>query len=356
MKTKTHILTFYDLGVGGIQTKLLSVANTLSARGHRVILILGQHVPRERVYMVAPKVQVVYPLEPFPWILRKRYYLSLLWYSCWYSADSLLVSLEDTSAFVLKWARYIPSWKTKIIVNYDLLPTAQQKLPTKQLSVLLNQADKVIAVSRAVYDQLVKKLHVSQIKVKYIPNWVDTTLYKKSHRKIRKHASMIFAGRLSPQKQPVLALRVFEVVQDTFPTASLAVYGEGELLNEVTKKAAESKADRHIHIYPPTNDIAAVLRESNFLLITSAYEGLPFIALEAMHHGCIVATLPFAGFNDIVQDEVTGLVGKTPYELAQKICALLTSPAKSKRIRQQAREAQETFFGRRALHAFIKEL
>nr|MBP7741049.1 glycosyltransferase [Candidatus Woesebacteria bacterium] len=235
MQQKTVLLTFYDLGYGGIQTKLISVANALATGGVNTILILERHVSGERTELLHKNVKVIYSPQFLPKIFKKRYYISLLFYSMFFQAHSLVVSLEDTSVFVLNWNKFIPFWKTKVVINYDLLPSAQQKMPAHKLGSILNRADSIVAVSKEVQKELVQKIGVSSKKIEYIPNWFDEILDKKNMKLLRIENRFLFAGRFSSQKQPIEALRVFSIIKNNLNSAQLHFYGTGELLSSLQK-------------------------------------------------------------------------------------------------------------------------
>lgn len=352
MQQKTVLLTFYDLGFGGIQTKLVSVANTLATNGVNTILILERHVSGERTQFLHKNVKVIYSPQLFPTIFKKRYYISLLFYSMFFKADSLVVSLEDTSVFVLNWKKFIPFWKTKVIINYDLLPSAQQKMHTHKLGGILNRADGIVAVSKEVQTELIQKIGVSSKLIQYIPNWFDESLDKKNKKLHRIENRFLFAGRFSSQKQPMEAVRVFFNLKNTLSSAELHFYGTGELLSSL-QRFGEKEGDA-VKIFKPTPHIENALMTATILLLPSKYEGLPFIAIEAMHYGCVVAAYNFPGVDELIDDGVTGLIANNAQQLSAKILKLLNSHQKVQAMRSLAQKRQKQFFGKMALNQFVK--
>lgn len=352
MQQKTVLLTFYDLGFGGIQTKLISLANTLAIEGVNTVLILERHVSGERTQFLHKNVKVMYSPQLFPKIFKKRYYISLLFYSVLFQAHSLVVSLEDTSVFVLNWRKFIPFWKTKIIINYDLLPSAQQKMPSHKLGSILNRADSIVAVSKEVQTELIQKIGVSSKIIQYIPNWFDESLNKTNKKLHRIENHFLFAGRFSSQKQPMEALRVFFNIKNTLSSAQLHFYGTGELRSLLERSGEKEGAA--IKVFKPTLHIENALMTATILLLPSKYEGLPFIAIEAMHYGCIVAAYNFPGVGELIDDGVTGLIANNAQQLSVKILRLLNSHQKLHAMRLLAHKRQKEFFGKMALNQFVK--
>lgn len=124
-------------------------------------------------------------------------------------------------------------------------------------------------------------------------------------------------GRLTKQKNPLLALDIFAVVIKKRPESVLLVVGDGELKEAVTKRTEELGISKQVIIAGIRSDIPDVLSASNIYLMTSLYEGLPFVLVEAQASGlpCVVS--------DKVSDEVniTGLVKYVPLQASAETWA-----------------------------------
>ncbi len=83
-------------------------------------------------------------------------------------------------------------------------------------------------------------------------------------------------GALSAEKRPALAIEVVCKV----PGAWLVAAGGGPLRAEVERLAAESLAERSV-VLGPVGDVRDVLAAANVVLICSATEGMPGVAIEA---------------------------------------------------------------------------
>jgi glycosyltransferase involved in cell wall biosynthesis len=101
---------------------------------------------------------------------------------------------------------------------------------------------------------------------------------------------IFFAGRFHPQKDPLLLVRALSQLQ--VPTAHLLLAGAGELESEIKAEVERLGLDRQVTFLGRLSSLqmAAVHRASRVFALTSVYEGLPMVALEALSCGTPVMT------------------------------------------------------------------
>lgn len=313
------LLAFDDLGLGGIQTKIIDVANFLAKTTTKQIIVLVKNRTEfDRSHLLDKRVRCIFTPTFFPGLVKARYYYLLIILILLIRPKSVLVSLEKTSLFLLKNK---PLWScfglnpTKLIVNIDIYLPPEQIESTKVLKKYFNQANTVVAVSNDVHSDLKNRIGVTTPPLKLIHNWTSmagTKIDLKTDRPI----DFIFAGRLSEQKQPQLLIPFMKKIIKKTPEAKLQIFGSGELESTLITDINNQKLTKVIEVHPPSHAIHEKLRSAKSLIITSSYEGLPFIALEAIKNGCLVVALNSPGITDLVVDSKTGIVKKTIDELA----------------------------------------
>jgi len=86
-------------------------------------------------------------------------------------------------------------------------------------------------------------------------------------------------------------------------------------------------------------DVPALLAESDLLLLSSDYEGMPNCVMEAMYARVPVVATDAPGTVDLVQDGVTGVLVPRgdPEALAAAAVALLRQPARMRALAESAR-------------------
>jgi glycosyltransferase involved in cell wall biosynthesis len=101
---------------------------------------------------------------------------------------------------------------------------------------------------------------------------------------------ILFAGRLHPQKDPVLLVRALAVLND--PKVHLLIAGEGELRGEIQAEVAQLGIAEQVTMLGPVaqKELSQMHRISDAFVLTSSYEGLPLVALEALACGTPVVT------------------------------------------------------------------
>lgn len=124
-----------------------------------------------------------------------------------------------------------------------------------------------------------------------------------------KREEIAVVGRLSKQKNPLLALDAFKEVASDYPYLSLAYYGSGELKQEVSDKAKEYGLSDRVKIIDNVPNIEEYVESARIFVLSSDFEGMPNALMEAMTVGipCIATDCPCGGpkaishgFNDLM--------------------------------------------------------
>jgi glycosyltransferase involved in cell wall biosynthesis len=172
-------------------------------------------------------------------------------------------------------------------------------------------------VGQPVCEEL-KKIGIEGDRIIYIPNGVDTRLFRPSpdKRLLRKKFGipeddivLLSVGRLTPAKRPHTMIEVFSHLEEKLGDVTLCIAGNGELLEE-TKGLAE-KMGLHKVIFlgyvDHDQDLPNLYACADYYIMTSKYEGTPLTLLEAMASGlpCIVSNIPNL---DSVRDADCGIV------------------------------------------------
>lgn len=143
---------------------------------------------------------------------------------------------------------------------------------------------------------------------------------------------VVWVGRYDYQKRPMEILRIWKEIYPQFPDWNLDLYGEGELQEELEKKARLLNMNSHVH--RPTAQIFDAFRESSIMVSTSLFEPFGLVIPEAMSCGLpvIAYDCPY-GPSAIIKDGQDGFLirNNDVQAFANCLCQLM----KDQTIRQK---------------------
>lgn len=145
-------------------------------------------------------------------------------------------------------------------------------------------------------------------RVEVIPNFTPIPFLRPSDVH-RGHRRCVFVGRLSPEKDPMRLLRLWQKIVARMPGWTLDIYGCGELEGRVNEAVRSSMLSESVRLHGFTTDVSGVYARADMLLLTSRTEGLPMVIIEAMRCGVpVVSTDCPYGPSDLVQHGRTGML------------------------------------------------
>lgn len=134
------------------------------------------------------------------------------------------------------------------------------------------------------------------------------------------------AGRLSPQKNFPLLLKAFAKFAGKHPDYRLRIFGEGELRKELTELAQSLNISDKVELPGRFTDLLDRMNPCSMFVLSSDYEGLPNVLLEAMCMGMpAIATDCRCGPRDLIEDGVNGLL--VPVGDEEALCAAMEKMA-----------------------------
>lgn len=194
------------------------------------------------------------------------------------------------------------------------------------------KATKIVGVSKYVAQDMISYLRLPEHKVISIYNpVVGEGLREKGEGELSLQAQKLFAekrpvflavGRLSYEKDHWTLLHAFALLREKME-ATLLILGDGVLLPELQEKAQELELGDSIRWLGFQSNPLPYIREADVLVLSSLYEGLPTVVLEALALGTtVVATACPGGIREILADGEAGYLVpmQSPVEMS---CAML---------------------------------
>lgn len=159
--------------------------------------------------------------------------------------------------------------------------------------------------------------------VECIPNYISKISKEKS---FLNNKVIISVGRLEEQKGYDILIRVCSKLLPNYPEWKLKIFGEGNLKKKLEKQIIQKKMEKQILLMGTTNEIEKEYLKSDIYVMSSRFEGMPMVLLEAQSYG-----LPLVSFDcpngpsDIIEDRVNGYLVKNfnEEEMLKKINKLI---------------------------------
>jgi glycosyltransferase involved in cell wall biosynthesis len=153
------------------------------------------------------------------------------------------------------------------------------------------------------------------------------------------------AGRLRPQKGFDRLIRAFAPVAAAHPEWRLRVFGEGRQRAALLELVAEHGLEDQVALPGRAHDLGAEMERASIFALSSRFEGLPMVLVEAMSTGLAIASFDCrTGPREVLDDGRTGLLVPDGDEeaLTRALLELVEDPERRQRLGEAARErAQE---------------
>ncbi|MCD7778214.1 MAG: glycosyltransferase [Clostridiales bacterium] len=149
---------------------------------------------------------------------------------------------------------------------------------------------------------------MNEDKVCYIPNAVDTDIYrfdkelrsrKCKQLSVKNNFVIGYIGRLTTQKNPKYALEIFNEIYKKNNNALFMIAGTGDLESSIRSEVESLECNNAVRFLGSRNDVPELMQAMDVLLLPSLYEGLPVVAVEAQAAG-----LPIFAASDGITSQV----------------------------------------------------
>lgn len=120
-----------------------------------------------------------------------------------------------------------------------------------------------------------------------------------------------WVGRfMNSQKRMDIALRAFSVILQKFPDYEMSFYGDGVDMDYAKGLATELGLSEHVRFHGAKKDIINIISQSRALILSSDYEGIPNVIIEAFMAGTPVVSTDCSpgGARVLIDNEHNGFV------------------------------------------------
>ena len=198
----------------------------------------------------------------------------------------------------------------------------KKKIIILLMIILYKKADLVIGNAKKLSEDLSK---ITKIKVKTIYNPAfDNSIFKLSKKKIniKKNKNIILnVGRLEIQKDQITILKAVKILKDKI-NFKLLIMGRGIEKNNLLSYVLKNNLSKEVKIINFQNNPYNLLKKADVFILSSKYEGLPNVLLEAaVLKKFIISTKCPTGPGEILENGKGGIFFKVGdyVDLSKKI-------------------------------------
>jgi len=185
--------------------------------------------------------------------------------------------------------------------------------------------DRFVAVNRPIRRAMIEKFGVDADKISYIPHGHDTARISRTVRSLsRKDAAdefgldadkrvLIFAGRMVDQKRPMDFLELAKRRLGR-ATEQFVLLGDGALASACEEFIAAHRLQNVVQIkFVP--DVSRIFRAADALVVTSEYEALPLVVVEAVCMGLPVVSTDVGEIRHVLEKYTAGIGDVEPGDI-----------------------------------------
>ena len=333
------IAFFYpSLRGGGAERVLINLVDGLVAKGIPVDVVLAEAVgPLLHELSPAARIVALGSHRVLPCVLPLARYLRK-------ERPRVLLSSMSHANIVAIWARALSRVATPVIVTvHNTLSVTSRNAAIARgwawpllIRAFYPRADAIVAVSRDAADDLARTARIPRERIEVIYNPVITSSLREQAGRTPDHPwfapgqppVVLGVGRLTPQKDFPTLIRAFAELRRC-QSARLVILGEGNERPALTALVSELGLQSDVALLGFRDNAAAYMARSAVFVLSSAWEGLPTVLIEALAAGArVVSTDCPSGPREILQDGQLGALVPVgdPVALARAISDTLEQP------------------------------
>jgi glycosyltransferase involved in cell wall biosynthesis len=205
----------------------------------------------------------------------------------------VIISVSEVANFHAVLSRWLYGNKVKLIISQHMNPEIflESKLKSSLIKFFYPRADKTVCVSREVEKILNEKYSVKNTQTIYNMMNIHENINLSREQipedfkelfESERYFNFINLGRLTQQKGQWFLIRSFRRVVDRHPQTKLFILGEGILRRGFEELITKLELNNNVYLLGEQENIFPFLKESDCFILSSLWEGLPLVLIEAL--------------------------------------------------------------------------
>ena len=218
-------------------------------------------------------------------------------------------------------------------------------------------ADKIITLTQEDRRNYIRKYGIAEDKIAYIYNWKEDVLSNVTYNS--ESTKLVTVGRFDIQKGYDYLVQVAKKVLNEKSDWTWDIYGSGnkDEVNKIRDLIIENDLQDKLFIKGLEKNQALIYGDKAIYVMTSRYEGLPLVLLEAQQYNLpIVSFRCPTGPNEIVEDGVNGYLVECydTDKLSEKLLELMEDEVLRQSFSEHAKDNMDKFDKDKILKQWIE--
>lgn len=355
-----HIITKLELG-GAQQNTLFTVKNLdrdrfipiLVTGNDGILLEEALSLDDVKAYLVPQLVREISPIKDLAALYKIFKILK--------STTPTIVHTHSSKAGIIgRWAAYLAGVPIIIHSIHGFGFHESQGKVTRRLFIILERltsliTDRFIAVARENIEKGEGFRIFERGKVSLIRSGIDISRF----RDVRVDRGAIKVGLglnpdlplvgmvacLKPQKAPVDFIMMADYVHRIFPLVNFIIIGDGELREEIQETITRLNLNDRVVLAGWRRNIPEIMKSLDIFVLTSRWEGLPKVLLEARAAGLPIVATRVDGAPEVIIDGVNGYLFE-PADvkgMAERVTRLLEDPIMARTMGKSGQDLPKEF-------------
>ena len=141
-----------------------------------------------------------------------------------------------------------------------------------------------------------------------------------------------FIGRLAYPKDPMRFLSIMENAIQKKSDLKVAIVGTGNYEDEIRQRIIDRKLQNNVYLYGFMENPYKLLSKSKLLMLTSEWEGMPMVVLEAMALGIPIVSTPTDGVCEVIRNGETGYLSDKNEKLLEAVLKIVSNDSLLKKM------------------------
>lgn len=348
--------------IGGIERVTLDIAGHLADEGFEIsILSFAKNPNAQESFSIHPKIHTEYILNKWKHICFAPFYATRFRKAVRKINPDVIVYV-DTMLFIFidPFLKGVCRNAKKIAWEHFswILSTGKKRIRPISRKMAVRKADAVVLLTEEDKQYLENHTIKKRAKLLVIPNVIRTDLIGKRDLKpvLNRPKQVLFIGRLARQKQVPELIDIWNRIEKQHPDWKLIIVGDGVERVPVEEKI-QNYGLKNVQLEGKQREIRSYCENSQILLLTSRFEGLPLVLIEGLLFGLTEISFDCScGPKEIIENEKNGCIidNFDQIAFAQKLSELMENDNLREQFSECSLELAKIYLPEKIIPRWIK--